>query len=276
MSEHLPRLFRRVLLDLPGQAADARAMRAVAELAAALDAELRALFVEDEDLLALSRLPFVRELRLPEHAWRPVAGETLAADLRLAAERARRMLEESAAELGVRCHLDVRRGGEVGPGSGAHDIVVICEPAHGPARSLGSYARRRRAAYSAVSALMLMPPGGPPGNGAVVALIGSAEDPALATAARVALRLNCGLVTLAPAGVDAAAAAAGFGITPARLTARVLHGRDSNAIAASLKGVPSRLLVLTREAVVGDGEEAMSRLATLTGLAVLAVEPATA
>lgn len=276
MSGHLPRLFHRVLLDLPGQAADARAMRAVAELAAALDAELRAMFVEDEDLLALGRLPFIRELRMPEHAWRPLARETLAADLRLAADRARRMLAESAAELGVQCHLEVRRGDEAGPGSGAHDIVVICEPAHGPGRAFGNYARRRRAAYGSVSALMLMPPGGPPAAGAIVALVGSAEDPALETASRLALRLNCGLVTLAPEGVDTAVAAARFGITPARLTARVLRGRDANAVAASLKGVPSRVLVLTREAVVHDGEEALSRLATLTGLAVLAVEPVTA
>ena len=53
---------------------------------------------------------------------------------------------QDAAELGVQCHLEVLHGGDAGPGSGAQDIVVICEPAHGPGRALGSYARRRRAA----------------------------------------------------------------------------------------------------------------------------------
>jgi len=270
-----PHPFRRILLDLPGRAADAGTIRAVAELAGALDAELNAMFVEDEDLLALAGLPFVRELRLPEHAWHPMVPDRIAQDMRQAVAQARRMLADAAAAAGIHSRLEVLRGeaSRRPVGNDPDDIVVVCEPARSGERTLGTFARRRHAAYHSVAAVMFMPPGGAPARGAVAALVGSADDPALATAARVALRLDASLVVLAPEGVNVAEAAAGLGITPARLLPRPLHGRSTAAIAATLAPTPTRLLVLTRETVLGDGEEALSRLAAAAGLAVLAVEP---
>lgn len=272
--------YRRVIIELAGQGADIRLMRAAAELAGALDAELRALFIEDAEWRALAGLPFTREFRLSERAWRPLESADLAREIAQSAARARQALHETATAFGIRCALDMCEGspaGVIAENSAASDILVIREPASLLDRGLGSYARRLGAAYHSLAAVLLVPqtaaPATGPATGPVAALIGSAEDPALAAAAQLALRFNTGLIVIAPEGVDAAAAAAGHAITPARLSTRTLAGRDVAAIAHALRGTYCRLLVMTREAVIGDNDTALSRIAHAIATPVLAVEP---
>jgi len=90
----------------PGKAA----LRAAAELAARLQAELLALYVEDVDLLNLAALPFAREIGFPSAAHRELDVEAVERLLRLHAEEARRTVEEFAARTPLKWSFQVTRG----------------------------------------------------------------------------------------------------------------------------------------------------------------------
>ena len=64
-------VFRRLVLDLSHGAADPVLLREVAALARLLDAELHALFFEDDTLHGLTGLSFVREIGVVSRQWRP-------------------------------------------------------------------------------------------------------------------------------------------------------------------------------------------------------------
>ena len=66
----------------------ATTMRQAAALASLMDAELHALFVEDDTLLHASQLPFTREISSVSGQWRPLAPDRLEAELRAAADQA--------------------------------------------------------------------------------------------------------------------------------------------------------------------------------------------
>lgn len=102
----------------------ARAVR----LAARLNAELEGVFVEDQDLLQLSALPFVRELRSISLASEALSAPRIERELRILARRAEQALREQAQRAGVRWSFRVWRG-SVGPGLltelGAADVLSL-------------------------------------------------------------------------------------------------------------------------------------------------------
>src|SRR5258708_14507118 len=81
--------FRRLVLELGHGAADPETMRQAAAFARLLDAELHALFVEDETLLHASALPFTREISPLSYRWQMLAPYRLEAELKAADEQAR-------------------------------------------------------------------------------------------------------------------------------------------------------------------------------------------
>jgi nucleotide-binding universal stress UspA family protein len=236
--------FRRVVLELGHGAADPGTLRDAAALARWLDAELHALFVEDEALLALTALPFAREISPLSFRWRPLDSGRLEADLRAAAERARRQLAETAAAHGIQPKFEIRRGDiaeHLQTACAATDIVVIAVRRR-PEASLGGR-RLREAARRSAASVLLLPPGPVPARGPIVALAEGDSDPALSVARSLAETAGERLIVLPP---DSAA--------------------SLETLAAALDAIGERLIV------TGDAANA-AWLATTRGVPVLAVEP---
>lgn len=118
----------RILLALDASARGLAAMRAAAELAAGLRAELDALFVEDINLLRLAALPFAREVGFSSASGRPLGFEELERTLRSEAARVQRLLDEAAQRLHLQFRFHVARGRvlpEVMARAGDVDLVVL-------------------------------------------------------------------------------------------------------------------------------------------------------
>ncbi len=251
--------FRRLVLELGHGAIDPETMREAAAFAHLFGAELHALFVEDETLLLASALPFAREISPLSYRWRPLETGRLEAELRAAADRARRQLMEIAGAIGVPRSFEVRRGDlalHVTDSCVATDIVVVAPPGRiGTApgsRRLSETARR-----SAASVLFLPPR---PGRrrGPIVAVATGADDPALGIARRIAAQEHESLLVLASDGSEIDGEGA----------IRVLSGGSDQDLAAALGDVKERLIVVTR-----DGLEEGSNFAAVRGVPVLILEP---
>lgn len=122
--------FQRLVLGLGVAGASRDALRATARLAAALELELDALFIEEETLLELGLLPFVREIRLDRMR---VEGVDLARIERELHERAawlRRTVEEAAIRARTSWRFSRLRGdpgGLIGKHVRAGDLLVLLE-----------------------------------------------------------------------------------------------------------------------------------------------------
>ena len=81
-----------------------------AAMAKAVNTRLRGLFVEDEDLLQVTRLPITREISLTTARERPTDLDQMQRALRSTANRFRRRLEEEAQALQISCSFDYVRG----------------------------------------------------------------------------------------------------------------------------------------------------------------------
>jgi hypothetical protein len=101
---------RRIAVALDASEHSLHVLGLAAGIAAALEAELEGVFVEDADLLRLAGLPFMREFRLATLGEEAVDAERLQRELRATARRVRETLEDSARRLGVTCSFRVWRG----------------------------------------------------------------------------------------------------------------------------------------------------------------------
>jgi len=88
----------------------ARALDAVAEAAAALEAELLGLFLEDVELLHFAGLPFAREIGASSAQQRGLDVQTMERRLRFQAEEARRALAAAVEGKPLRWSFRVERG----------------------------------------------------------------------------------------------------------------------------------------------------------------------
>lgn len=185
-----PPFHRLVLAVAHGQAGPALLGRA-AEAARLLRLALHCVLIEDEALATLAALPFVRELRLPTHDWRPLDPARLAAEHAAAEAALRHTLAALAARLGIAQALEVQRGDPelcFGGLCAAGDIVVLADPPHRAERL------RRLARHSPAAVLLL--PARPARPAQVAALAG---DPAQATAERLAQAAGMALRVVADA-----------------------------------------------------------------------------
>ena len=115
-------------------ARSARALGAVVEAAAALEAELLGLFLEDVDLLHFAGLPFAREIGASARP-RGLDVQTMERRLRSQAQEARRALAAAAEGKPVRWSFRVERGSvlaQVRSALADADLVVLLWDRGGP------------------------------------------------------------------------------------------------------------------------------------------------
>ena len=101
---------RRVVVALDASAPGQAALEAAAGLAARLEAELLAVFVEDIDLLRLAGLPFAREIGYPSAIRRAIDVPAMERSLRRHADEARRSVALIAERKPLKWNFEVARG----------------------------------------------------------------------------------------------------------------------------------------------------------------------
>ncbi len=102
--------IQRILVALDASTHSLAALQAAAGLAAALQAELIGLFVEDENLLHLAGLPFAHEVLSPSATRQRMSSHKMEQQLRLQAWQARQALEAAAERVNARWHFRIIRG----------------------------------------------------------------------------------------------------------------------------------------------------------------------
>ena len=100
----------RVWVALAASPQSPAALRAAARVAAAMQAELQGLFVEDANLFHLCNSPFCREVGLRTAVVRQLESQTVERQLRVLAAEMRRSLARVAGEAQVRWSFQVTRG----------------------------------------------------------------------------------------------------------------------------------------------------------------------
>jgi len=128
MTGREPEPIRRILLTLDAVAHSPQLLDTASRLAARLDAELHALFVEDANLLRLAGLPFAREVRLTSATTRKLQNPEMERALRAQATRAQQALAVAAGRMNVRWSFRVTRGevaAEVASESLQTDLVTV-------------------------------------------------------------------------------------------------------------------------------------------------------
>lgn len=127
-----------------------QALDLVADVAAALQAELLCLFVEDIDLLHFAALPFAREIGVSSATSRGFDVETMERSLRSKAEEARRAFAAAAGAATVRWTFRVARGSvpeQLRAALADADLVVLT--------TLGAEPRTRPGLAAALSSAIL-------------------------------------------------------------------------------------------------------------------------
>ena len=155
--------FRRILLAVDASAASCAAASAAAALAARLGADLRGLYVEDDDLLRLAALPFAGILRIPSGAHEPVDRARVEAELRAVGARARDVLARAAAQAHLSFEFVVARGRvirEVLAAAERVDLLVLGTGGRHRAGGAAAGATARAAAERARSSVLLLPRNG--------------------------------------------------------------------------------------------------------------------
>jgi nucleotide-binding universal stress UspA family protein len=102
--------IRRILVALDASHHSLAALEAAAELAASMEAELQALFVEDANLLRLAGLPLAREIRYPFASPVPLDRARMERALRAQAAQARQALARASEERQIQWSFRVVRG----------------------------------------------------------------------------------------------------------------------------------------------------------------------
>ncbi len=250
-----PPLVRRVRLSAEISAEGRAAMGLAAEIAQALEAHLDAVFFEDEDVLALARLPVAREVLRTTGAGRPLDAAQIERDMRATAMAARREVEA----VSVRARLDwafsVSRGdvaqafaSEARPG----DLIVLPPPAIG-VRHHGTVTEAlRRAAVEGGADVMLVRAARPAGAARRhrPILVVEEDEPGAAVsdlARRLARR----------SGAPVRHLAAG--------------GRSLGDMAAEVRALAPRLMVMSAGLALQAGEPDLARLTAGAACSVIFV-----
>lgn len=132
----------RIIVGLDTSLAAREALLLAVRLAASVDARLKGVFVEDENLLSLADLPFAREISFSGEV-RTIDPDRLLRAMKAQAESVRRALARIAAEAQIEWSFDVRRGRPLSVLAGntvADDTLVIRSPGTG-SREIGRAVR---------------------------------------------------------------------------------------------------------------------------------------
>lgn len=193
------RPIERVVVPLDAASENRTAIETAARLAARARAPLHGIFVEDEELLQLARLPFARQHTLGAAA-EQLTTEHVELHLRLAAERARRDLFEAAERHGVAASFEIVRGGSASALAGASDKDLVVAGAL--TRPIGAHFRIECRWWSSIEAApgpFLLARHDWGASGAIVILLGERSEAAsrlLEAAAHIALGADIPLVVI--------------------------------------------------------------------------------
>lgn len=102
--------IRRIVVTLNSPETGRPSLDVAVRLAAVLGAELEGVFVEDINLIRLSELPFLREIRASSLVEEVVNAQRMERDLRALARQAEQMFLQAAQAMGVGCSFRVWRG----------------------------------------------------------------------------------------------------------------------------------------------------------------------
>ena len=256
----------RIVIGLDTSFVARETLSLAARLAASVDARLKGVFVEDDNLLSLASLPFAREVSFSDDV-RSMDPERMLRAMKAQAESVRRMLARIAAEAHVDWSFDVRRGrplASLAASASSEDTLVIRAPgeaARDVGRTVRAATREARADVLLVSrgaglrsslpvrapapraaALQQVLPGRPI---AVVDEGSSAGESCSAFAKTLAVRLGASFLHLpargqGPAEIAAAARQAGAGLLV--VNAAWLGDDDDAAHLSAAAGCPVLLL----------------------------------
>lgn len=257
------RPIRRVLVTLDSSPESLAAAATATRMAAALEAELAGLFVEDHDLLRLAESRQAHRVGFLTAAAEPVDRDELRRQLRAQAARARRALRRLAERHGISCTFEVVHGAvttEVLAAAGREDLVSVGRVgwSHGHRRRLGSTARALLARHR--SATLLAGRATPTQAKVAVLFDGSeAAARALQLAARLAPAVAGRLVVLTHGAAARSEAARRLGERPEPARFETLDETAPAALAAAVRSCRAGLLVLP----LADPEAARDELPDL-------------
>lgn len=120
--------IKRILVALDASPHSQAALQAAVELAVRFEAEVAGLFVEDENLLRLAELPFVREVGLFTATRREVGGSDMQRQIRIQSRTVRRVFTGTTERAQVRWRFRVTRGtvlSEVLAAASEADVLVL-------------------------------------------------------------------------------------------------------------------------------------------------------
>ena len=169
----------RVVLHLRSGNPHVVAVEAALRVARAFGSDLESLFVEDEQLFDCAAYGFVREVSLSGRHSRPLSRDGVMRDLHLAAQVARRRIEELArkAEVSLRCRVvrdePVRALSIACAESGPWNIVALAEPFRA---GTGAVLKQLLAEVSGTTGLVVVGPKARRVDGAIIVAV---EDTAL-------------------------------------------------------------------------------------------------
>jgi len=265
--------IHRIVVALDTSADSLAALHTAAHLAAGLSAELHGLFVEDDNLVRLARLPFACELGRAV-APRRLESEGVERQLRLVAAEARRALEQEAASRRVACTFRVARGQvarEVVAAAGEGDLLILGRVSRPILPGLPSGSTARAAATGAASSVLLLARVAALGRPVVVAYDSSAlAHRVLALSVRLARLQEASITLLLPPlarGERAALeeeAAATLLAAGLDFTLHPLERTGAPAVAAAVEGTAGGLLVLGGDNRVVSPEELAPLMDRLT------------
>jgi nucleotide-binding universal stress UspA family protein len=257
-----PSPIRRIVVALDASRSSLAALEAAADLAAAVDAELAGLFVEDENLVRLAGLPLAREFdRISERPRSMDTGE-LRRHMARQARQARRALSQQAETRRVTWSFRTVRGHvthEVRAAASEADLLVLGSRGRSPGSTIGSTARELLREMPTL--LLVAPPAGPRCGSVDVLFDGTEKgERALALASDLALSRDRPLrVLIAPDGEAEKRedhAKAVLGELASLAAYEELDMRGLRAAPARLRARGCGLLVLSRGALHALGEEA--------------------
>jgi hypothetical protein len=262
-----PDYFQRVVLGMLHHA-PRQGLRQAVDLATLLQAELRGLFIKDEELCGLGALPFTREFRRLEGGWRNIDNTELLNALDMAARSAERLFREAVKAFGQACEFEIIEGrslaAAIASSSRPGDILVVPESSSPIERATSQFQSMAKEAFGSPASVMLVPAGIVRETGAVVALASGPDDPSIKVASQIAARANERLSIVDSAGLAAAIrSSVKHGGAPAQLPL-------SSAVGEALGPLQERLLILSRD---GFDEFAVGLISTIRHVPVLAIEP---
>jgi hypothetical protein len=256
-----PKGESRVVIGLDTNLMARDALTLAARLAASIDATVKGVFVEDENLLSLCGLPFAREISFSGEV-RAVDAERMLRAMRAQAETARRVLERVAAEEKVQFSFDILRGRSLAALAGcarAEDTVVIRSP-EASTREIG---RAVRAATSESRADVLLVARGVAAKG-VLGLGRSSSIVQQGAVARPIAAVDDGSSLGQSCSAFAETLARRSGVPFRRI---FVKGRDMAEIAAAARQAGAGLIVVNADWLRGDEDAA--RLSAIAGSPLL-------